>query len=174
RFVEHIDVSSVLTLGRLVGAAQPRLHEAALAAEAWPLVEHRPDPAFVVTCARDTPIGRIGRDRLAAAGTAGRRLDTLMEAGIAKASATDVLKSVLPLLADEPAGVAVVDEAGRFVGLLTRERALRALAGSRDGNAADASSDLPLASTRSSPWTGPSPTAGASPNSLWTNSPTAA
>ncbi|MBB3997684.1 quaternary amine ABC transporter ATP-binding protein [Aureimonas pseudogalii] len=174
RFVEHIDVSSVLTLGRLVGAAQPRLHEASTAAEAWPLVEHRPDPAFVVTCARDMPIGRIGRDRLGAAGTAGRRLDALMEGGIAKAKATDVLKSVLPLLADEPAGVAVVDEAGRFVGLLTRERALRALAGSRDGNAADASSDPSPASTRSSPWTGPSPTAGASPNSRWTSSPTAA
>ncbi len=179
RFVEHIDVSSVITLGRLVGARQPRLHEAALGADALGLIEGGAGESFVVTCDRDMPIGRVRRERLSDAASRARRLDALMDRGIARARSTDVLKSVLPLLADEPAGVAVVDEAGRFLGLLTRETALRALGGADPGSlgSAPAASSFSLhapAVPRSSAWTGPSPSDGASPNSRWTSSPTAA
>lgn len=161
RFVENIDVSSVVTLGRLV-SPQPRLFEGASAEEAWPLLEARPgraDDVFVVTCERDTPVGRIARDRLASPGARGQRLEKLMEGSIARAPAGAVLKSVLPLLANEPHGLAVVDEAGRFVGLLTRETALRALAGKQANE------------ERNMAWTGSSPTMEASASSLLTKSP---
>ena len=161
RFVEHIDVSSVVTLGRLV-RPQPRLYEGAAAEDAWPLFEARPGPLseiYVVTCQHETPVGRIDRNRLAAPGSRGQRLDRLMDGGIARAPAGAVLKSVLPLLASEPHGIAVVDDNNRFLGLLTRETALRALSGKRPDEERDAS------------WTGSSPTMAPSANSLWTSSP---
>ncbi len=163
RFVENIDVSSVVTLGRLV-RPQPRLFQGAAAEEAWPLVEpaqSRADEVFVVTCDRDMPVGRIDRGRLSAPGSRGQRLDKLMDGGIARAPAGAVLKSVLPLLASEPHGLAVVDETGRFVGLLTREVALRALAGKQPNE------------ERNMAWNGSSTTTAASASSLWTNTPAA-
>ncbi|ALN72073.1 glycine betaine/L-proline ABC transporter ATP-binding protein [Aureimonas sp. AU20] len=161
RFVEHIDVSSVVTLGRLV-RPQPRLFEGAAAEDAWPLVEPRGGRAediFVVTCERDMPVGRIDRNRLTAPASRGQRLDRLMDGGIARAPAGTVLKSVLPLLASEPHGIAVVDDDNRFLGLLTRETALRALSGQRPNEERDTA------------WNGSSPTMEASANSLWTTSP---
>ncbi len=158
RFVEHIDVSSVVTLGRLV-RPQPRLSQDCAAEAAWPLVEKGPGEVFVVTCEREIPVGRISRNRLTASESRGRPLGSLMDGGIPRAPAGAVLKSVLPLLASEPHGIAVVDETtDRFLGLLTRETALCALSGQRPNE------------EREPAWTGSSRTTEASPSSLWTPS----
>ncbi|MBB3952336.1 quaternary amine ABC transporter ATP-binding protein [Aureimonas jatrophae] len=158
RFAEHIDVSSVLTLGRLVDETPPLLPESLHAEDAWPLVETRaPDEVLVVTCDRHMPVGRVSRDRLGAPGARGRRLDALMDGGIARARSTDVLRTVLPLLAREPLGIAVVDEHNRFLGLLTRERVLHALARTRPGDGE---------------WNGSTPAPGAFPSSHSTRSAT--
>lgn len=152
RFVANIDVSSVITLGRLV-RQQPVLHEAATGSQSYPLLENVAGDNFVVTCDRRMPIGHVTRDALNAPGAGSRRLDSLMTGGIAKAKASDVLKSALPLLAHEGSGVAVVDDDERFVGLLTRDIAIRALAGMRPG----ATDTLPATQLKDDTWNGPFP-----------------
>ena len=157
RFVEHIDVSSVVTLGQLV-SPQPTLFKGASVEDVWPLIERRPGETYVVTCEQNMPVGRIDRNRLSAAASRGQQLEKLMDGGIARVRADTVLKSTLPLLSREPHGVAVVDQADRFLGLLTQAMALRALSGERPSQ------------ERDDAWTGSLPTTAASANSRWTTS----
>lgn len=128
RFVENIDVSSVITLGRLALRDPPGLLRSASARDVFPQLGNRKTDIYIVTCDRNMPVGRITRDALAGSSD-GAPIDRLMQSGVATAKASDVLKTALPRLASEPGGIAIVDDDGRYVGIVTQATALRALAG---------------------------------------------
>ncbi|KAA0968467.1 glycine betaine/L-proline ABC transporter ATP-binding protein [Aureimonas fodinaquatilis] len=159
RFVEHIDVSSVVTLGYLASRGIPGLFEQSKACEAYPIIQDKEGQGFIVTCDRNMPVGRVSRDALSATTSQNMPLASLMLRGVQTAPARTILKEVLPKLAQEPEGIAVVDDDGRYLGLITQSAALRAISGSTG-----------IAETHE--LTGETPWIGQSPNSRWTDTVT--
>jgi len=159
RFVEHIDVSSVITAGRLASSETPSVPCKASADKAFAMVDGRRGDGFIVTCDRNTPIGRISRDQLSGARGGDRPVEALMQGGVATVGASQVLKSILPRLAQEPHGLAVVAEDGTYLGQITQAMALKALSGASD--AIESTEEIGDAS-----WTGQFP------NSHWTDTAT--
>ncbi|UHD46096.1 glycine betaine/L-proline ABC transporter ATP-binding protein [Aureimonas altamirensis] len=159
RFVEHIDVSSVITAGRLASSETPSVPCKASADKAFAMVDGRRGDGFIVTCDRNTPVGRISRDQLSGARGGDRPVEALMQGGVATVGASQVLKSILPRLAQEPHGLAVVAEDGTYLGQITQAMALKALSGASDA----------IQSTEES---GDASWTGQFPNSHWTDTAT--
>ena len=134
RFVEHIDISSVITLARLADPSVQSLFRGSTGEEARAHFAGTVANRVVVTCERNMPVGRLSRDALMAA-NGSADINSLMDTRMPVVRGGSVLKSALPSLSDNPEGVAVVDGEGRYLGLVTQGSALSALAG---GDAADA------------------------------------
>ncbi|MFD2236923.1 quaternary amine ABC transporter ATP-binding protein [Aureimonas populi] len=131
RFVEHIDVSSVITLARLADRSAPSLFRELTGSQALAEFERTGADQLVVTCERNMPVGQLSRDALTQ-GTAGASVASLMQPSLPVAAGKDVLKAALPKLVQRTQGVAVVDGEGRYLGVVTQGAALAALA-SREG-----------------------------------------
>ena len=127
RFVENIDVSSVLTLSGLADPHAPRLALADGAAAGIERMEACGCETLFVTDDEGRLLGCITRESLDRARRTGSGLQDAVEA-CAHLDAALTLKRALPVLASEAGPVAVVDAAGRLVGTLDRTAALTALA----------------------------------------------
>jgi glycine betaine/proline transport system ATP-binding protein len=145
RFVEHIDVSSVLSVGRLADRALPCLAPQQSLEEARRAVAGSDAGAWFVLDAGGCAIGRLGREALAARGGS---VAEAMRTSFPRLAAETTLKAALPALAAERDAVAVVGADGRHLGSLTSEGAIRALAG--------AAGAAGTAHQGDAPWTGPS------------------
>ncbi|MCQ8780768.1 quaternary amine ABC transporter ATP-binding protein [Mangrovibrevibacter kandeliae] len=159
RFVENIDVSSVITLGRLASRRSPALPRHKSVGDLREAVAAAEDPILVVTCEHNRPVGCVSREAVLAA-KPDAEIASLIEAEIPTADGSKVLKSALRKLSAHPAGLAVTDADGRYVGTVTQDMALAALTGT------SAELDAAAQSERENAWTG------ASPNSHWTTSAT--
>jgi glycine betaine/proline transport system ATP-binding protein len=139
RFVEHIDVSSVLTVGRIADASAPFVRPQMSVAEARAAVAGHPARACYAIEPSGRLAGRVGAGALAACADPGRAVSEIMQAEIACVPASSTLKAALPVLTSHRDGVAVVDDEHRFVGTLTSQGVVAALARSPR---TDASTDL--------------------------------
>jgi glycine betaine/proline transport system ATP-binding protein len=135
RFVEHIDVSSVLTVERLADTAVPILHPWQTISEAREVVDNGNIGTLYVVDDSGRLVGRVAYDTLTASSRPSQVLDQLMQTNVACVQANITLKAALPVLASEPDSVAVVGEGGRFFGSLTSRGAVAALAGIPHGSA---------------------------------------
>jgi glycine betaine/proline transport system ATP-binding protein len=129
RFVEHIDVSSVLTVERLADRAVPVLRSRQTVSDARDVMGNGNIGTLYVVDDSGCLVGRVACDVLTASPRPSQTLDQLMQTHIACVQADITLKAALPVLAAEPDGVAVVGEGGRFLGFLTSRGAVAALAG---------------------------------------------
>jgi glycine betaine/proline transport system ATP-binding protein len=129
RFVEHIDVSSVLTVERLADRAVPVLRSRQTVSEARDVMGNGNLGTLYVVDDSGRLVGRVACDVLTASPRPSQILDQLMQTDIACVQADITLKAALPVLATEPDSVAVVGEGGRFLGSLTSRGAVAALAG---------------------------------------------
>ncbi|WP_185984085.1 quaternary amine ABC transporter ATP-binding protein [Aureimonas mangrovi] len=128
RFVEHIDVSSVLTLARLADRSAPALRRDAGAEAARALFAAHAGEHAVVTCEEGRPVGRLSRTALGSA-NGSAEITALMQPTMPTADGGTVLKSALPAIARDPEGVVVVDKDGRYLGVIDQSGALTALSG---------------------------------------------
>jgi glycine betaine/proline transport system ATP-binding protein len=128
RFVEHIDISSVVSVGRLVDREVPRLLANQTIAEAREaIVGSASEVAFVVDAA-GRAIGAVSREDLLPSRNA-QSVTQVMRADIVRLPAATTLKAALSVLVSQPECVAVVDADQRLVGSLTTRDAVAALAG---------------------------------------------
>lgn len=127
RFVEHIDVSSVLTLAGLADPHAPRLTLADGIAEGIERMDSCGCGTLFVTGYEERLLGCVTREALERARRAGLHVQDAIEA-CPHLDAALTLKRALPVLASEAGPVAVVDAAGGLIGTLDRTAALTALA----------------------------------------------
>ncbi len=136
RFVEHIDVSSVLTVGRI---ADPLGAVRAAAAEPSPRRDRprraRPAQGTAQLVRASRSSRRAGssaaidaRRRSPAAPIRVGRVAMRMQADSPAVPARRTLKAALPVLMADRDGIAVVDGDDRFLGTLTSEDVVAALA----------------------------------------------
>jgi glycine betaine/proline transport system ATP-binding protein len=128
RFVEHIDVSSVVTVERLADLAIPFLRPQQTVAEAQDAVARSDAGIWFVVEESGRVVGRATAEALAAC-RASQTVDQLMQTDFARVPATTTLKAALPVLVSERDCVAVVGEGDQFIGSLTSRGAVAALAG---------------------------------------------
>lgn len=128
RFVEHIDVASVLTAGRLADASAIALHTGMSATEAKVEVVGCTMGGWFVTDPEGRLVGQLDRDALTLAGS-GETIYSLMRPAEGVILSGRTLKSVLPDLASSLDGLPVVSEEGRLIGRLTNRSAIAAMAG---------------------------------------------
>lgn len=138
RFVEHIDISSVVTVGRLADASVPKVSVRQTLAEARErLAGHGSNIVFVVDESGQV-LGRVSPEALQAPGRISSDVGSSIVPDVAQVPATATLKVALASLAREPHCVAVVGSDGRLVGALTASSAVAALAGTTHVQAGDA------------------------------------
>lgn len=128
RFVEHIDVSSVITLARLADGSGRSLFKGANREEAEAYFAASGADSAIVTCEKNMPVGHLTRDGLSRM-NGSADISSVMGGKPPTAASGAVLRSALSSLSAHPDGVAVVDEDGRYVGLVTQSSALSALSG---------------------------------------------
>lgn len=151
RFVEHIDVASVLTAGRLADAAAISLTTAMAATDAKVAVVGCIMGGWFVTDAAGQLAGNLSRDALTLA-RPNDSVASLMRPVDAVVPSNATLKSVLPELASSRDGLPVVSADGRLIGRLTTRSAIAAMAGAEHRRAAVFSGP-----GGEPAWTGPSP-----------------
>jgi glycine betaine/proline transport system ATP-binding protein len=135
RFVEHIDISSVLTVERLADTAGPVLRVRQTISEVREAVAGCGAASWFVTDDSGRLAGRIARETLATCSRPSQSVDQVMRTDAACVQAQITLKAALAVLVSEPDGVAVVGEGGRYMGSLTSRGAVAALAGIPQVNA---------------------------------------
>jgi glycine betaine/proline transport system ATP-binding protein len=164
RFVEHIDVCSVLTVERVADPSVPVLGAEHVTADARKIIAGSDAAACYVVDGSGRLIGRVGPDTLASAG-GNQPLGQLMQTDCARVHAGCTLKTALPVLVAERGCVPVVGEGDVYVGTLTSRAALAALAGTTNAGAPASARDrggaawsgqsqssrLPSSATRPSP-----------------------
>jgi glycine betaine/proline transport system ATP-binding protein len=129
RFVEHIDISSVVTVGRLVDRDVPTVVVSQTIAEAREAIARTPSGVAFVLDEADRVIGSIDQATLQQPSRHSPSIAQLMRTGIVCLQAATTLKAALSVLVSEPESVAVVDSDDRLIGSLTTRDALAALAG---------------------------------------------
>lgn len=151
RFVEHIDVASVLTAGRLADPAAISLHTGMTVTDAKVATVGCQMGGWFVTDGGGRLVGNLDREAMVL-GRGGDGIASLMRAVEATVPSAATLKSVLPALAVSRDGLAVVSTEGRLVGRLTSRSAIAAMAGAehRRGAVFTGPGGEPA-------WTGPSP-----------------
>ena len=135
RFVEHIDVASVLTAGRLADASAVSLHTGMSVTDAKVAVVGCTMSGWFVTDGNGRLVGQLDRDALTLAGS-GDSVGSLMRPSDGAVPSGRTLKSVLPALASSRDGLAVVSDEGRLIGRLTSRSAIAAMAGAEHRRAA--------------------------------------
>jgi glycine betaine/proline transport system ATP-binding protein len=148
RFVEHIDVSSVLTVERIADRGLPTLAPHFTLGEAWDALRGSEAESWFVVDPNGQAIGRVGRGALRSAPPDSSTVAEVMRTRFPTIAASATLKAALPLVASERDAIAVVD-GERYVGSITSRDALAALAGAVGATAPAEHGDPP--------WTGPSP-----------------
>jgi len=149
QFVEHIDVSSVLTVERIADRGLPTLAPDWTLADAADKLRGSDEESWFVVDAKGHAIGSLARSALQTLPQRSSTVAQVMRASVPRVAASATLKAALPLVAGERDGIAVIDDAGRYIGSLTSRNALAALAG--------ATADNVPAENGDAPWTGPSP-----------------
>ncbi len=133
RFVEHIDVSSVLTAERLADRGIAVLRTGHTAAEARLAIASCQQTSWYVTDEGGRLVGRATREQVErCTGTIG----AVMETGCDRVEASATLRQAFARLAANRDGVAVVDDRGHLIGTVTHRGAARALARDTAGTAA--------------------------------------
>lgn len=128
RFVEHIDVASVLTAGRLADPSAISLTTAMTATDAKVATVGCVMGGWFVVDERGRLAGNLERESLTLAG-GNESVASLMRPVATRVASGATLKSVLPDLASSRDGLPVVAPSGRFVGRLTTKSAIAAMAG---------------------------------------------
>jgi len=128
RFVEHIDISSVVSVGRLVDRQVPRLLPTQTVAEARDATAGSESGMGFVVDAAGRPIGALSREDLSASRNL-QPVTQVMRGDIVRLPAATTLKAALAVLIAQPECVAVVDADDRLLGSLTTRDAVAALAG---------------------------------------------
>lgn len=128
RFVEPIDVASVLTAGRLADPAAISLHAGMTMTDAKVAVVGCQMGGWFVTDADGQLVGVLDREALTLA-RGGESVPSQMRAVEATVPSGATLKSVLPALASSRDGLPVVSGDGRLIGRLTTRGAIAAMAG---------------------------------------------
>jgi glycine betaine/proline transport system ATP-binding protein len=149
RFVEHIDVSSVLTVERIADRTAPTLAPAWTVAEARERLHGAEAESWFVVDANGCAIGRVSESALRAPSPRASSVADAMRTDFPRLTASTTLKAALPVIVREREGVAVVDHAGRHLGSITSRQVLAALAGATGATAPPEHGDVR--------WTGPSP-----------------
>jgi glycine betaine/proline transport system ATP-binding protein len=126
RFVEHIDISSVVTVERLARSA-PILRPQQTVAEVRETASGSDAGSVFVVDDSGRLIGRITPDSLSAS-KASQTIAQVMQTEFTRVPAATTLKAALPALVSERDCVAVVGENDRFIGSLTSLDAVAALA----------------------------------------------
>jgi glycine betaine/proline transport system ATP-binding protein len=129
RFVEHIDISSVVTVGRLVDRHVPTLIPTQTITEALEAIARSASGVAFVLDPSGRVIGSVGQGVLQQPSRASQSVEHVMMTGIVRLPAATTLNAALSVLVSEPECVAVVDADERLVGALTTRDALAALAG---------------------------------------------
>src|SRR5215212_5343801 len=145
QFVEHIDVSSVLTVERIADRTTQTLAPGSTLADAAAHLRGSGAERFFVVDEEGYAVGSIALSALQAPPPRSSTVAEAMRARYPRVVASTTLKAALPVLASERDAVAVVDEDGRYLGSLTSHNALAALAGAAQAEHGDPR------------WTGPSP-----------------
>jgi glycine betaine/proline transport system ATP-binding protein len=148
QFVEHIDVSSVLTVGRIADRARPTLAPQWTLAEARGSLRGNEAEALFVVDQNGRAVGVLGQDAFSTSQSSSTVAE-LMRPSFPWVAASATLKATLPLLAGERDAIAVIGDEDRYVGSLTSRDALAALAGATGASAPAEHGDTP--------WTGRSP-----------------
>ena len=125
-FVRDVNRGRVLTAGAVMAAEPGEPMGDTRPAELLARLEARGDQAAWLVDAEQRPAGRASRAALVQASSEGRGLDSCLEPVVATGQDT-ALEDLLQLTLDHPGPLAVVDEAGRFTGVLSRERLVRML-----------------------------------------------
>lgn len=133
RFVEHIDVSSVLTAERLADRGIAVLRAGHSAAEARLAIASCQQTSWCVTDEAGRLVGRATREQVERCTST---IGAVMETGCDRVAATATLRQAFARLAADRDGVAVVDDRGRLIGTITHRGAARALARDSAGTAA--------------------------------------
>jgi len=149
QFVEHIDVSSVLTVERIADRGLPTLAPDWTLADAADKLRGSDAESWFVVDAKGHAIGSLARSALQSLPHRSSTVAEVMRTSVPRLAASTTLKAALPLVAGERDGIAVTDDAGRYIGSLTSRSALAALAGATADKAPEEHGDAP--------WTGPSP-----------------
>jgi glycine betaine/proline transport system ATP-binding protein len=134
RFVEHLDVCSVLTVERVADRSFPVLRPEHATADAREIVAGSGVGALYVVDGAGRLVGRITPEALASERT-NQPVGEMMQPGCARVRAGCTLKAALPLLVAERGCVPVVEEGDVYVGTLTSRAALAALAGTSNAGA---------------------------------------
>jgi glycine betaine/proline transport system ATP-binding protein len=128
RFVEHIDISSVVSVGRLVDGQVLRLLSTQTVSEAREATSGSASGVGFVVDAAGRPIGAVSSGDLPLSRNL-QPVTQVMRPDIVRLPAATTLKAALAVLIAQPECVAVVDADGRLVGALTTRDAVAALAG---------------------------------------------
>jgi glycine betaine/proline transport system ATP-binding protein len=128
RFVEHIDVSAVLTVERLANRAVPVLYAQQTIADARMMVAGSDAGTWFVVDECRRLIGRVTQEALASAPSSQAVAQT-MENEVARIHAATTLKAALPALISERYCLPVVADGDQLIGSLTSRGAVAALAG---------------------------------------------
>ncbi len=130
RFVEHIDVSSVLTLAGLANPHAPRLQLSDEPSKGLDCMAAHGCDALFATAPDGRLLGRVARGALEHACRSGALVQDAVEP-CARLEAGLTLRQALSVIAAEARHVAVVDASGVLLGTLDRTMALNALARAR-------------------------------------------
>jgi glycine betaine/proline transport system ATP-binding protein len=140
RFVEHLDVSAVLTVERVADPTFPVLGPEHVTADARKIVAGTDASALYVVDGAGRLVGRIARETLASERT-NQRVGQIMQPGCARVHTGCTLKTALPMVVAERGCVPVVGEGDVYVGTLTSRGALAALARTSNAGAPASASD---------------------------------
>jgi glycine betaine/proline transport system ATP-binding protein len=149
QFVEHIDVSSVLTVERIADRGTPTLAPHRTLGEARDSLRGSEAEGWFVVDSKGRAVGRLGRNALLSHAQSSLTVAEAMRTSFPRIAAGATLKAALPVLAREHDAIAVVGEGDRYIGSMTGRDALAALAGATGAAAPAEHGDAP--------WTGPSP-----------------
>ncbi len=128
KFVADVDLTRVLTAGVVMRRAEPVAQWTAGPRVALHLMEeHDISCIFVVSRQRQLR-GRVTLDDAVEAVRKGKRLEDILITDVPKVTPTTSLSDIISLVVKNPYPVAVVDDAGRLVGSISRGAVLAALA----------------------------------------------
>jgi glycine betaine/proline transport system ATP-binding protein len=127
RFVEHLDVSSVLTVERVADPSFPVLGPEHVTSDARKIVAGGDASALYVVDGAGRLVGRIAPETLASA-RPNQPIIQLMQPDCARLHAGCTLRTALPVLVAERGCVPVIGEGDVYMGTLTSRGAMAALA----------------------------------------------
>jgi len=128
RFVADVDLTRVLTAGDVMRRAEPVAQWTAGPRVALHLMEEHDISCIFVVSRQRILRGRVTLDDTVEAVKRGKQLGDILITDVPKVTPTTPLSDIISLVVENPYPVAVVDDAGRLVGSISRGAILAALA----------------------------------------------